>query len=398
MNILFPTWKSFGVEDIKETFEELGHKVSLYEREPKNYRIDPRYKSEIKKYIKENDIDAVFTSNYYPVISDGCNDIKIPYLSWCYDSPLILTYSKSVFNEVNRIFIFDSLMVQELRNLGVKNVWYMPMAVNEKRLADLSISPQDRKIVESDVSFVGRLYTEEHNLYDRMEPKLDDYTKGYLEGIMESQRMIYGYTFIEELLTPDIVEKMMAAMPVKVQENGMESIEYIYANYFLCRKMTQLDRTEIFSYLGEKLHEIKLENGRNIAPMKLYTSDPTPQLKGIKNMGEVHYMYEMPLVFKYSKINLNITLRSIRNGIPLRAMDIMGAGGFLLTNYQNDFAMHFVDGEDYVSYSDREDMLNKIKYYLEHEDERKLIAENGCRKVREEHTYTQRLSEIIGSI
>lgn len=353
MNILFPTWKSFGVEDIKETFEELGHKVSLYEKEPKNYRIDPRYKSEIKKYIKENDIDAVFTSNYYPVISDGCNDLKIPYLSWCYDSPLILTYSKSVFNEVNRIFIFDSLMVQELRNLGVKNVWYMPMAVNEKRLADLSISPQDRKIVESDVSFVGRLYTEEHNLYDRMEPKLDDYTKGYLEGIMGSQRMIYGYTFIEELLTPDIVEKMMAAMPVKVQENGMESIEYIYANYFLCRKMTQLDRTEIFSYLGEKLHKIKLENGRNIAPMKLYTSEPTPQLKGIKNMGEVHYMYEMPLVFKYSKINLNITLRSIRNGIPLRAMDIMGAGGFLLTNYQNDFAMHFVDGEDYVSYSDR---------------------------------------------
>lgn len=52
MNILFPTWKSFGVEDIKKTFEELGHKVSLYEREPKNYRIDPRYKSEIKKYIK----------------------------------------------------------------------------------------------------------------------------------------------------------------------------------------------------------------------------------------------------------------------------------------------------------------------------------------------------------
>ena len=69
-------------------------------------------------------------------------------------------------------------------------------------------------------------------------------------------------------------------------------------------------------------------------------------------MGEVHYMYEMPLVFKCSKINLNITLRSIRNGIPLRAMDIMGAGGFLLTNHQNDFAMHFVDGEDYVLFGD----------------------------------------------
>ena len=289
-------------------------------------------------------------------------------------------------------------MVQELRNLGVENVWYMPMAVNEIRLEKLSISPNDRKIIESDVSFVGRLYTEEHNLYDRMVPKLDEYTTGYLEGIMESQRLIYGYTFIEELLTPDIVEKMMAAMPVKVQENGMESIEYIYANYFLCRKMTQLDRVQIFEYLGEELPKTKLENGKSISEMKLYTSEPTPNLKGIKNMGEVHYMYEMPLVFKHSKINLNITLRSIRNGIPLRAMDIMGSGGFLLTNHQNDFAMHFVDGEDYVSYSDRDDMLEKIKYYLVHEDERKIIAENGCRKVRSEHTYTQRLSEIIESI
>lgn len=151
MKILFPTWKSFGVEDIKETFEKLGHSVLLYKNEPKNYRIDPKYKSEIKKYIRENSVDAVFTSNFYPVISDGCNDIKIPYLSWCYDSPLILTYSKSVFNKVNRIFIFDSLMVQELRNLGVENVWYMPMAVNEKRLEKMSISAQDRKIVESDV-------------------------------------------------------------------------------------------------------------------------------------------------------------------------------------------------------------------------------------------------------
>ena len=52
----------------------------------------------------------------------------------------------------------------------------------------------------------------------------------------------------------------------------------------------------------------------------------------------------MPLVFQNSKINLNITLRSIKNGIPLRAIDIMGAGGFLLTNYQNDFGLHFTDG------------------------------------------------------
>jgi spore maturation protein CgeB len=112
-------------------------------------------------------------------------------------------------------------------------------------------------------------------------------------------------------------------------------------------------------------------------------------------MGTVHYEKEMPLVFRHSRINLNITLRSIQNGIPLRAMDIMGAGGFLLTNYQNDFTMHFVQGEDYVCYESQEDMMDKIDYYLKHEKERKEIAKNGQKKVCREHTYKKRLGEIF---
>ena len=47
MKILFPKWKNFGVEDITETFEKMGHQVVLYEKEPKNYRIDPKFKSEL---------------------------------------------------------------------------------------------------------------------------------------------------------------------------------------------------------------------------------------------------------------------------------------------------------------------------------------------------------------
>ena len=36
MNILFPHWKSFGVEDITEAFEKLGHTVIQYENELTN--------------------------------------------------------------------------------------------------------------------------------------------------------------------------------------------------------------------------------------------------------------------------------------------------------------------------------------------------------------------------
>lgn len=388
MNILYPQWKSFGVEDITEAFVTLGHTVTDYLYEPKNYRIDPKYKSELKKYIRTHNTDLVFTSNYFPVISDACNETDIPYISWCYDSPLVLVYSKTIFNPCNRIFIFDTQMVYDLYSLGVKNVFYMPMAVNAKRLAKMSATPEQKKIVEADVSFVGSMYTEKHTLYDRIEG-LDEYTRGYIEGVMASQMLVYGYNFVEETLSPSIMENLQKAMPLDTNIGGLETPGYTYANYFLCRKITQTERTEILDGISRRFKDITI---------KLYTPKETPFLKNIQNMGTVHYMYEMPLVFQNSKINLNITLRSIKNGIPLRAIDIMGAGGFLLTNCQNDFERHFTDGEDFTSYSCREDLYNKIQYYLKHDDERKDIARNGCKRVREEHTYEKRIKEMLETI
>ena len=103
----------------------------------------------------------------------------------------------------------------------------------------------------------------------------------------------------------------------------------------------------------------------------------------------------MPYVFKCSKINLNITLRSIKNGIPLRCMDIMGAGGFLMTNYQSDFLNHFTPDVDFVYFESKEDLINKCSYYLAHDDIRMEIANNGHRKVCQFHNYQTRLNEIF---
>ena len=57
-------------------------------------------------------------------------------------------------------------------------------------------------------------------------------------------------------------------------------------------------------------------------------------LPHVKNRGIADSERVMPKIFKCSKINLNMTLRSIKSGIPQRAFDIMGCGGFLMSNYQ----------------------------------------------------------------
>ena len=67
----------------------------------------------------------------------------------------------------------------------------------------------------------------------------------------------------------------------------------------------------------------------------LYTGSDTTGLP-VRNCGRVKTHTQMPLVFANSKINLNITSRSIRTGLPLRIFDVLACGGFLLTNAQSE--------------------------------------------------------------
>lgn len=85
----------------------------------------------------------------------------------------------------------------------------MPLAVNVFRLDSMmkDIGTEEKKFYSSDVSFVGSMYNEKHNFYERMK-NISPYTKGYLEGIMQAQSQVYGDYFIEQLLKPDILADM----------------------------------------------------------------------------------------------------------------------------------------------------------------------------------------------
>ena len=81
--------------------------------------------------------------------------------------------------------------------------------------------------------------------------------------------------------------------------------------------------------------------------------------------------------------------------MPLRVLDVMAAGGFLLTTYTEEIAEQFKDGEDLVIAYTPEEMIQKTAYYLEHEEERKKIARKGQETVFEKFAYTKLLPEIL---
>lgn len=386
MHILFIDWNGYGNEDMKEAFREMGHHVKecLFSQGIRTAR--PEADHILGNELAKGGCDFVFSLNYFPVVSVLCQEFRVPYISWVYDSPYIHVYSYTVLNACNYIFLFDYAVYQELAGAGIPTVHYLPLAVNDKRLARLDNTSSQKSRFGTDISFVGALYDEpKHRLYDRFR-NVEPYCRGYLDGIVQAQKKVYGYNFLKELLTPEILEKMQEAYPADPNADTVMAPEAIYADYVLSRQVTSLERREILALLGSRLAD------RSIS---LYTNNQSTRISGVDNKGPVDYYGEMPYVFMNSRINLNITLRSIKTGIPLRVFDIMGCGGFVLTNYQEELLHYFEMDADLVCYNDYDDLVGKAEYYLVHEKERMEIAANGCEKVRAEHTMERRIGEML---
>ncbi len=379
MKILFIEWASFGNADMKDAFTEEGHEVVCFPFSNKDARRDEEIEKALASRLHETVPDAVFSFNYFPLISNVCKREGLPYISWIYDSPYVMLYSYTAINPCNAIHVFDRALCREFNAAGIKTVHYLPMAANTNRLDALG-SPASAY----DISFVGSLYTESHNFFDRME-NLSPYTKGYLEGLMQAQMNVQGCNFIQESLSP-IMEELYRALPMDPNPDGVETREYLYAQYVINRKLTGLERLRLLTGITQKY------------TLDLFTLDPAFSLPNLRNHGTADYYSEMPLVFKKSRINLNISLRSIKSGIPLRAFDIMGSGGFLLSNYQEDFLENFTPGVDFEYYESERDLLQKIEYYLTHEEERLAIAKNGHDQVAAAHTYRDRVREMLAGL
>lgn len=383
MKILYLDWPCFGQVDVQFTLQQLGHEYVPFFHEDYTSRTSSAFDDAFAKFVGDDLYDCCFSFNYFPILSENCKKYGIKYIAAVYDSPQVFLYSHTLINPNNYVFLFDREDYLTFWRGGVRTVYYHPLPVNATIIDYLETKPYDRKKLSAEVSFVGSLYNEEHNFFDRLNG-ITDYTRGYLDAIMEAQLKVSGYNFIEEVLTKDVLDDMVRVYPWTVCE--AESLSWLYAQYFINRKLTSIERIRLLTKVA------------GCANLKLFTLNKNTVIPNAVNMGTADYYSEMPYVFAHSKINLNITLRSIQSGIPLRAMDIMGNGGFLLTNYQSEFLDYFTPDEDFVYYEDEDDLVEKVHFYLEHEKRRKEIAQNGHEKVKKNHSFELFFQDLFRTV
>lgn len=368
--------------DIPWALLEMEEQVAIYE----DADFDPLAPvqedfDKLEHFLQNHDFDCLISHLFVPEVSDLCQKYHYKYIGWVYDSPLISLFHPAVKNPCNYLFIFDKAEYEHMKQYQIPHLYYFPLGVNISRTGALNITDEDEQRFSCDISFIGNLY--EDNSYNSFVHYFPEDVATELKLYLLKNLCNWNEPKPWPRVSQKTVDFMCQTFQADNWNRQQMDLDLYLGLLFLSRKLAEMDRITVLNTLAEHY------------TVDLYTKSDCSFLRNVQIHQGVDYNTDMSKIFFLSKINLNITLPSIETGLPQRILDIMGAGGFVLTNYQQEIDELFTVGKDIEVFHNLDELMEKTAYYLSHEQERLQIAMNGYLKVREHFSYVHQLKKIL---
>ncbi len=338
--------------------------------------------------IEVRDYDFVITRDFSVNVAEGCHISGIPYISWCYDSPVMALYRKEALYDTNRIFTFDKKHIERLKAIGVAEVYYQPLAANMVKAGQVRISDNDLKKYNRDISFVGSTYHKGY--YSTLSGDIPEEYRYECEDILKKNMCLWkkNSTIFGKLSDPAI-EYYYKKISKEERDAHNISDRYLTELLVLVYELTSRERIHLLNKCVEKyetiVHTYNPDDCRDIF---------LPELRGpLKALSD-----ELFKVYAAAKININLTMRSIEAGVPQRVFDILSVGGCVFSNYQEEAEELFEPDREIVLFKSIDEFMDKADYYIDHEKERLEIGARGYLKVRDKYNYPAAIKNMLSKI
>jgi len=347
--------------DLSETFRHLDKTDPLDLLFIRKNR--PKVTSELLRQLRlrhsERPFDLFFSYFYDAcILPDAIEEIKslgIKTVNWYCNSSYQLHLVSEIAPHYDWCFIPEKFRMEDYTRLGAN-----PIHVGEAANPDVYVPLDLPK--DYDVTFVGQAYGER--------PALINYL---LQNGVDVKVWGYGWS-------PYIVGTRLKDRLPRVQRIGN----------VLLKMTTRESRRAVLSkmrrYFGRPMMQ-KVIAQPLLAP-------------GI--YGGILHDEQMIKIFSRSRINLGFSAcgdthlsdqRVVQ--VRLRDFEVPMTGGFYLVEYMEELEQFYEIGKEIACYRNREELLDKVRYYLSHDTERESIRIAGMRRARTEHTWQKRFENVF---
>lgn len=372
-------------KNIVQTLRKLQCDVMEYPEVQDTSNMDEEKINALVAYVKEHGITHLMSIHLIYNVAVAAYWAGIKYISVIWDAPYLKAYT--VMGTLDNIWYsaFDKLDAERMRQGGCPHVMYQPLSVNRENILVWKKRFLAKRRYIHDISLIANLY--EDNAYDRCLDLLPENMQAYFRSIFEEAAFKWdGVNRVYGKTGQEILEYMKLVSPTLKINNpyNVEDVRYFEAMY-LIRKLANIERVCVLNLLAED-HDVYLYTYSEVDETLMPKVHRRPPVQ----VGEA-----TSFIYAGTKINLNIALKGIEGGTTQRIMDIMGAGGFVLTNYCEETAELFEEDKEIVMFRTPEELIQKVNYYLEHEEEREQIARAGHERAMNDYTYEKKIKKLL---
>ncbi|MCK4517420.1 glycosyltransferase [Candidatus Babeliales bacterium] len=113
------------------------------------------------------------------------------------------------------------------------------------------------------------------------------------------------------------------------------------------------------------------------------------------------------MIKMYSRSKINLGFSSCGNThddkerilqVRLRDFEVPMSGGFYMVEQMKELEEFFEIGKEIVCYHNKQDLVDKIKYYLKHDAQREKIRLAGHKRCLQDHTWHKRFKMVFDKI
>jgi len=327
-------------------------------------------------YTRENFPDLLLWMNRNTLSPEGVETLSlfpIRKVLWFLDSPKRVETSREEIEATDAYYSFDPTYLPYLKTLGGKEGFYLPTAAGIRPLPECEPGKPWPRREGPALSFVGALAAARFQNVREFWLGRDPEFVQILDELVETHLRNPAQT----------LEELYESSP------GRARLPYSgFVVLYLEERATYLRRLRLLqSVVDSGLSTYGSSEWQNPE----WAERLTPCYAGYAP----RYREDLPGEYYHAKININIFHAQCVNSPNPRVYDVMAAGGFLLTEYRPALADEFRIGEHLVCFSTPEELREKARYYLEHEEEREAVARAGQLFVSQHATYRARIRRIL---